>query len=67
MVELGRIQPPYGGRSDCASASCQRELTEEVGAFLFNDLETNKLIIFCGTCAVYVELNRKDRWVLVAL
>jgi len=52
----------------CASSSCAAPvLTEETGAYLFTDLDTGKLIVFCEACAAYVELHRVDRWRLVLL
>ena len=68
MSELGRIRPPYGGVTRCAAQECESpELGEELGAYLFRDLETDKMLVFCGSCAAYVELHRQDRFLLIAL
>lgn len=63
---LGHLKPPFPAER-CSSADCRTTLTAETEAVLFKDLDTDKLVVFCGSCAVWVELNRADRWVLVAL
>lgn len=67
MAGYGKLKPPYPVKR-CASITCaDPTLTEETGAFLFTDMETQKLIVFCENCAAYVELHRSDRWRLVML
>lgn len=66
-MKYGKLKPPFPV-TRCPSSSCpDPELTEETEAYLFSDLETGKLIVFCGPCAAYVELHRQDRWRLVML
>lgn len=60
---LGKLRKPFP-TDECGAADCG-PLGDD--AYLFNDLETGKLIVFCEEHAMYVELNRRDRWVLVAL
>ena len=67
MAEPGRLMPDYGGVEVCALSTCQKPLGEELGAYLYKDLESNKLVVFCGDCARYVELNHDHRFKLVAL
>ena len=64
---LGRLRPDYGGSTHCANVDCQGELNEEIGAFLFRDLESDKLVVLCGNCTAYVELHHRQRFMLVAL
>ncbi len=65
--QYGKLKAPFPV-ARCASSSCPEPvLSEETEAFLFTDLETGKLIVFCGGCASYVELHRSDRWRLVML
>lgn len=66
IPQLGRLRPPYH-RDDCAAAHCQQLLDETIGAYLFTDLETRKLVVFCGDCARHVELNCRTRFALVPL
>jgi hypothetical protein len=66
-AELGRLLPPYGGVKSCAASHCQAELIEEIGAYMYRDLDTGKLVIFCGDCGRHVELNHPERFKLVAL
>jgi hypothetical protein len=63
--ELGKLIPPYGGITNCANEECQRELNEELGAFMFRWLVTNKLCVLCGSCALYAEND--SNFMLVAL
>lgn len=65
--ELGRLVAPYGGVTHCGASECRAELNEEVGAYLYRDLETGNLVILCGSCGAYVELHRRDRFLLIAL
>lgn len=51
----------------CALDSCACLLTEDTKAFLFRDLQSGKLVVFCEDTARYVELSHRDRFVLVAL
>jgi len=64
--ELGRLVPPYP-REHCTDSDCKRILNEDDGVYLYTDLETNKLIVLCGICAAYVELNCSQRFMLVPL
>jgi hypothetical protein len=68
-VELGRLRPPYGGIEQCAHVDCPHDgaLSEEVGVYLYRDLESAKLVVFCGDCARYAEMNAPERFLLVAL
>lgn len=67
MAEFGKLRPPFPVAA-CASSTCPHgSLTEEGGAYLFMDLETNKLTVFCGDCTAYVELNRPERFKLIML
>lgn len=66
--ELGRLLPDYGGVKRCASDICKDPpLGEEKGAYLYRDLTTDKLVVFCGDCARFAELNLPERFKLVAL
>lgn len=66
--ELGRVRPPYGGTTACALGSCRAELSEDAGgAYLYTDIESGKLVVFCADTAAYVELNHAERFKLVAL
>jgi hypothetical protein len=65
IAELGRLLPDYGGVTQCAASICQSpELNEEIGAYLYKDLESGKLCVFCGNCARHVELNHSERFIL---
>ena len=64
--EYGRLVPPYS-QTHCQAEECGRELDEEIGAYLFTDLDSNKLVIFCGATATYIDLHRRDRFALVML
>lgn len=68
-ARLGKVLPPYGGVELCANSECQEKLSEEGtdGAFMFRDLETGKLVLFCGKCAPGIELNHTNRFLLIAL
>lgn len=68
-MSLGKLVPPYGGIELCASSTCRQKLSEEGsdGAYLFRDLTSEKMVIFCGQCAPGIELSHGDRFVLVAL
>lgn len=65
--ELGRLLPPYGGRTHCQATECGRLLDEDVGAYLFTQIETRKLVVFCGATAAYIELHARHRFALVML
>lgn len=68
-AQLGKLLPPYGGIKLCANSTCQQELDEEksAGAFMFRDLESGKMVIFCGQCAPGIELNHSTRFLLIPL
>lgn len=66
LPELGRLRPPYH-RDDCSSSTCGRLLDEDAGAYLFTDLGTRKLVVFCGDCARHVELNCRTSFALLCL
>lgn len=55
--EDGRVLPPYGGCTRCADSTCQARLDEEAGAYLFTDRTTGKLVVFCGDCALRIDLH----------
>lgn len=63
---FGLLVSPYPV-DRCAADHCRVELTAETEALLFTNLETGKLTVFCGACALFVELNRRDRFALVML
>lgn len=69
--ELGRIVSPYGGVPHCANSECPHEDTtatlDEFGAYLYRDLESDKLAVFCGDCARYAELEAPERFKVIAL
>jgi hypothetical protein len=71
IPELGRVLAPYGGAMRCANIDCPHPdevpSLDEYGAYMYRDLDTNKLVIFCGDCARHAELNAGDRFKLVAL
>jgi hypothetical protein len=68
VPQPGRVLPPYGGIKNCAADICKDPpLNEEKGAYMYKDLETGKLVIFCGDCARHVELNHRERFLLVPL
>ena len=64
-ARLGKLQPPFPYEV-CASSVCDSLFTES-GAYLFRDLEGDKLIVLCEDCAADVELNHRERFILVAL
>lgn len=69
VKELGRLVPPLPVEH-CANVDCvytTREQLEEAGAYLYRDLETGKLGVFCGDCARYSELSCRERFLPVAL
>lgn len=70
MVEavnhLGKLVPPYPVEH-CANAICLTSLADADGAFLYRDLESDKLVVFCDDCARYAELSAGERFKLVAL
>jgi cAMP phosphodiesterase len=57
---FGRLRPPFPV-NHCANEDCTH------GAFLYRDLESDKLVVFCGDCARHAELNAGERFKLVAL
>lgn len=67
--QLGKVLPPYGGIERCALSTCQEQLDEEktAGAFMFRDLESGKLVLFCGKCAPGIELDHSQRFLLIPL
>jgi hypothetical protein len=66
VATLGKLRPPYP-YDHCANSECGRPFAETDGAYLFKNLETNGLAIFCDDCARYVELNARTQFALVAL
>ena len=66
MTQLGRLVPPYP-RDTCTDADCGHPFTDDNGAFMYRDLETGKLVIFCEATAADIELNYRDRFMLVPL
>jgi hypothetical protein len=68
-AKLGKVLAPYGGIELCANSDCQQELDEDAsgGAYMFRDLRSGKLVIFCGECAPGIELNHSDRFLLIPL
>lgn len=46
-------------------SDCRKQLTDS--AFLFKDLDTDKLVVLCGDCAMEAELFMQHRLLLIAL
>lgn len=71
MSELGKVLPPYGGIEHCANVDCPHPdevaTLDQHGAYLYRDLDSDKLLLFCGDCARHAELNAAERFKLVAL
>lgn len=67
--KFGKVQPPYGGVEKCALSTCEKPLDEEDtdGAYMFRDLETGKLALFCGLCTPDIELHHRERFLLIPL
>lgn len=63
--KLGKLAPPYPV-DHCANVDCPTGSLSD-GAYLYRDLESDKLVIFCEDCASYAELNASDRFKLVML
>lgn len=65
-----RIRPP-APRDTCQSCSAALKPAEDAAgrdAFLFSNLDTGKLGVFCDQCAAALELNREHTpWRLVTL
>jgi hypothetical protein len=66
MSTLGKLVPPYPVEH-CANSDCQRPLGPDDGAYLFKNLTSEGLCVFCEDCAAYVELNARTTFALVAL
>lgn len=76
MATLGKLVPPYPVKH-CANRDCERPLASEDcagtswqppdSAFLYCNLESEKLVVFCDDCARYAELVRPDQFKLVVL
>lgn len=70
LAELGKLRPPFPV-NHCANANCPHDpdlaALNEHGAFLYKDLDSDKLVVFCGDCARHAELNAGERFKLVAL
>lgn len=72
MSQLGRLSQPFPVEF-CANVDCLHDgeslalLDDSVGAYLFRDFNTGKLVVFCGDCCAEVELNARDRFMLIAL
>lgn len=66
LGKLGKLVPPYP-ISNCVVDTCNRELSEVEGVYVFQDLKREKLVIVCGVCAANFELNHRDRFMLVPL
>lgn len=63
----GRLVPPYPV-GHCAAAHCRKPLvTRDDECFLYTNLDTRKLVVFCDDCARNVELNHPTRFALVAV
>lgn len=69
-TEYGRLVPPFPVEH-CANGACPPPddlfPLHEHGAYLYRDLTTDKLVVFCGDCARHAELNASARFKLVAL
>lgn len=66
LLRPGKLAEPYP-QDHCASDVCGMALKDSDGAYLFTDLESGKLVVFCDDCARHVELNHRTRFWLVAL
>lgn len=70
MSSLGRLAPPFAV-NHCANVDCAHDpdlqAFNDHGAYLYRDLDTDKLVVFCGDCARHAELNAGYRFKLVAL
>jgi hypothetical protein len=66
MSELGKLRAPYPVEH-CANVACPHGGALDSGAYLYRDLESDKLCVFCSNCGAYVELNAEHRFKLVAL
>lgn len=66
MAEYGKLVPPYPV-THCAAEECRVELSEDVGVYLFTDLESGKFVCFCAATAAEVELHHAARFKLVML
>lgn len=66
--KLGKLVPPFPVEL-CANSTCQQTLDQEKsdGAYMFRDLTSGKIVIFCGHCAPGIELNHRDRFLLIPL
>lgn len=64
MSDLGKLVPPFPVER-CAASNCRQQLDKT--AFLFTNLDTGKLSVFCGECALWVELSAHDKFRLVPL
>lgn len=70
MSELGRLLAPYPV-AHCANEDCKNDFNTcsewEGGAYLYRDLDSDKLVVFCNDCARYAELNAGHRFKLISL
>jgi len=63
----GRLVPPYPF-DNCANTACEKALSEDRGgAYLYRDLRSGKLAVFCDYCSRYVELNFPQTFILIGL
>jgi hypothetical protein len=66
-TKLGKLAWPYPV-TDCGNGShLNMHFGEGDDAYLYRDLEEDKLVVFCDDCARHVELNHAERFKLVAL
>lgn len=61
----GKLARPYPVER-CASSECGAGLADR-DAYLYRDLESDKLVVFCGDCAPHIDLDHGLRFRLVAL
>ena len=66
FAKPGRLAPPYPC-NNCSNAACERPLSGSDGAYLYRDLRSGALTIFCDDCARHVELNFPQTFILAAL
>jgi hypothetical protein len=66
MPEPGRLAEPYPVQR-CGHVDCINDGSFDSGAYLYRDLDMDKLVVLCGDCARYAELVAPTRFVLIAL
>jgi hypothetical protein len=65
-AEFGKLVPPYPV-DHCQISNCRGDSSFGTGAYLFREMESEKLLTMCGACAEYVELHNSLRFRRVML